>query len=124
VFCADERRLVGKPARYQVEELPPITVRVVKHRCQRLRCLRAADAVVALLPPHVAKSCFGPRLQAAVATLSVRNRVSRDDAVELVQELLGARISSGTMDAIIDRAGEALTEPHDDLLARLRARTL
>jgi transposase len=70
---------------------------------------------------EVAKSCFGPRLQAAVATLSVRNRVSRDDAVELTEELFGARISSGTVDAVIGRAAEALAEPHDDLLARLRA---
>jgi len=121
VFCARERRAVGKPARHQVEELPPITVRVVEHRCQRLCCPSCGRRRCGELPPDVAKSCFGPRLQAAVATLSVRNRVSRDDAVELTEELFGARISSGTVDAVIGRAAEALAEPHDDLLARLRA---
>jgi transposase len=121
VFCVDERRAVGKPARHQVEELPPITVRVVEHRCQRLRCPACGRRRRGELPVEVAKSCFGPRLQAAVATLSVRNRVSRDDAVELTEELFGARISSGTVDAVIGRAAEALAEPHDDLLARLRA---
>jgi hypothetical protein len=55
-----------------------------------------------------------------VATLSVRNRVSRDDAVELIEELFGARISSGTIDAILTRTAAALAEPHDDLLGRLR----
>jgi transposase len=55
-----------------------------------------------------------------VATLSVRNRVSRGDAVELCEELYGARISSGTVDAIIGRTAEALCEPYDDLLAALR----
>jgi transposase len=121
VFCADKRRAVGEPARHQVEELPPITVRVVEHRCQRLRCPACGRRRRGELPPQVAKSCFGPRLQAAVVTLSVRNRVSRDDAVELTEELFGARISSGTVDAIIGRAAEALAEPHEDLLARLRA---
>jgi hypothetical protein len=117
VFSADERRAVG----HQVEELPPITVRVVEHRCQRLRCPACARRCRGELPAHVAKSCFGPRLQAALATLSVRNRVSRDDAVELVEELFAARISSGTVDAIIDRAAEALAEPHENLLAQLRS---
>jgi hypothetical protein len=56
-----------------------------------------------------------------VATLSVRNRVSREDTVELIEELFGARISSGTVDAILTRTGQALAEPHDDLLRRLRA---
>jgi hypothetical protein len=55
-----------------------------------------------------------------VATLSVRNRVSRDDAVELIEELFGARISSGSIDAIIGRTAEALREPNDDLLETLR----
>jgi hypothetical protein len=65
----------------------------------------------------VAKSCFGPRLQAAVATLSVRNRVSRHDAVELVQELLGARISSGTMDAFQHTSDHRCAEARDTLPA-------
>jgi hypothetical protein len=56
-----------------------------------------------------------------VATVSVRNRVSRDDAVELCEELFGARISSGSVDAILTRVADALAEPHADLLGRLRS---
>lgn len=74
-----------------------------------------------MLPGEVARSSFGARLEAAVATLSVRNRVSRDDAVELIEELFAARISSGTVDAILTRTAQALADPHDDLLGRLRA---
>jgi hypothetical protein len=55
-----------------------------------------------------------------VATLSVGNRVSRDDAVELAEELFDARISSGSVDAVITRAAEALAAPHENLLATLR----
>ncbi len=120
VFSGDEQT-VGKPARCQVEELPPINVRVIEHRAQRMRCPGCGARTRAELPARAARSCFGPRLEAAVTTLSVRNRVSRDDAAQLIEELFGARISSGTVDAILTRTAAALAEVHDDLLSRLRA---
>ena len=120
VFGEAERVPVDQPARHQVEELPPINVRVTEHRAQRVRCPECGRRSRAALPDELGRSCFGARLEAAVATLSVRNRVSRDDAVELCEELFGARISSGTVDAILTRAAQALTATHDDLLAQLR----
>ena len=38
VFAEAERVAVGEPARHQVEELPVLAVRVIEHRCQRVRC--------------------------------------------------------------------------------------
>ena len=38
VFFEGEQRPVGEPALRQVEELPAITVRVIEHRAQRVRC--------------------------------------------------------------------------------------
>ena len=63
------------------------------------------------------RSAFGPRFHAAVAVLSVRNRVSRRDVVECCEQLFGARISAGTVDAILERVADALVEPDADLLA-------
>lgn len=120
VFSGDEWVAVGKPARHQIEELPPINVLVIEHRAQRVCCPGCGRRTRAVLPDEVARGCFGPRLEAAVATLSVRNRVSRDDAVELIEELFGARVSSGTVDAILTRTAAALAEVHDDLLDSLR----
>ena len=74
-----------------------------------------------MLPEDVAGSAFGPRVQAAVATLAIRNRISRRDTVELMRELFGARISVGAVDTILTRAADALREPHDELLRALRA---
>jgi transposase len=119
-FSGDERP-VGAPARHQVEELPPINVKIVEHHCLRLRCPDCGVRTRAGVPEEVARSCFGPRIEAAVATLSVRNRVSRDDAVECCEELFGARISAGTVDAVLGRASAALADPHEDLLGRLRS---
>jgi hypothetical protein len=56
----------------------------------------------------------------AVATLSVRNRVSRRDVVELCEQLFGARICSGSVEAILVRSADALTGPYADLLERVR----
>jgi transposase len=121
VFSLDERRGIGAPTRHQVEELPAITVRVIEHRSQRVRCPECGARARGELPPEVTDSAFGPGLQAAIATLSVRNRVSRRDVVELSEELFGARISTGSVDAILARAGRALMSPHEDLLERVRA---
>ncbi|HET9267957.1 MAG TPA: hypothetical protein VFO31_07320, partial [Vicinamibacterales bacterium] len=56
-----------------------------------------------------------------MAVLSVRNRISGRDVVELCEQLFGARISTGTVDAILTRVADSLEEPYDDLLARVRA---
>lgn len=55
-----------------------------------------------------------------MAVLSTRNRISRRDVVELCEQLFGARVSSGTVDAILTRVADALADPYDDLLDRVR----
>ncbi len=82
-FGEDERIDVAAPQRHQVSELPPIAVTLSEHRLHRLRCPACAAETRAELPAGVPRGAFGPRLQAAVATLAVRNRVSRRDTVEL-----------------------------------------
>jgi hypothetical protein len=120
-FSQAELVAVDAPARHQVEELPPITVMVTEHRCQRVRCPDCSRRSRGRLPAGVADSAFGPRYHAAIAVLSVRNRISRRDVVELCEQLFGSRISSGTVDAILARVGDALAEPYADLLDRVRA---
>jgi transposase len=121
VFGDAERVAVGEPARHQVEELPVMAVRVIEHQCQRVRCPDCGARASGALPAEVAQSAFGARLQAAVVTLSVRNRISRRDVVELCEQLFAARISTGSVEAILQRAGDALERPCEDLLARVRA---
>jgi transposase len=119
VFCEGELVPVRAPARHQVEELPRIATMVVEHQCQRVRCPDCGQEQTGELPVEVAGSAFGPRLQAAVATLAVRNRVSRRDAVELCCELFGARISTGSVDQILTRAADALELPYLELTRKL-----
>jgi transposase len=119
-FTANERRDAAPPERHQVSELPPIAVTVTEYRLHRLRCPQCACETRAALPAAVSPGAFGPRLQAAVATLAVRNRVSRRDTTELLRELFGAHISTGSIDAIVQHVGEALAEPHAQLAEQIR----
>jgi transposase len=121
LFTERERVAVGPVARHQIEELPRLAVRVIEHQCPRVSCPDCGGQPRAELPPDVAGSAFGPRFQAAVAALVIRNRVSRLDAVELLEELFGARISTGAIEAILTRTGDALQEPCRDLLEQVQA---
>jgi transposase len=116
----EERIEAAAPQRHQIYELPAIAVRVSEHRLHRLRCPVCAVETRAELPACVPRGAFGPRLQAAVVTLAVRNRVSRRDTTELLGELFGAELASGSVDAIVRRAGEALEAPYAHLLVQLR----
>jgi len=114
VFDAPELVDAADPWRHQVAELPPIAVRVTEHRLHGVCCPECAARTHAELPRE-ARSAFGPRLQAAVVTLAVRNRVSRRDTTELARELFGVEISTGSIDKIIQRAGDALAGPYTRL---------
>jgi transposase len=116
-FGEEERSPSGRPGRHQVAELPPVRVIVSEHRTHRLRCPRCRRRTNAALPAEISGSAFGPKLQAAVVTMTTRNRVSRRDMSELARELFGIGLSVGTVDAICQRAAAALQEPHERLLA-------
>lgn len=120
VFGDADRVAAGVPARHQVEELPVLATRVVEHRCQRALCPGCGRKRTGELPAGVGGSAFGARLQAAVATLSVRNRISRRDVVECCEQLFGARVSTGSVEAILSRTADALAAPYDGLLAQVR----
>ncbi|MGH7718471.1 MAG: IS66 family transposase [Gemmatimonadaceae bacterium] len=114
-FSEQERRLRGRFGRHQVAELPPISVLVVEHRTHRLRCPGCRAETTAALPPGVGSSAFGPRLRAAIVTLTARNRISRRAASELAGEMFGARLSSGSVDAICQHASDLLAVPYQRL---------
>lgn len=120
VFAAVEREPAGRPARHQVCELPEIAVERTEHRLHRVSCPDCGRCARGELAPGVSPGAFGPRLEAAIAALAVRNRVSRRDTVELVGELFGCPLSTGTVDAILQRAGDAVDGAYEQLLAHVR----
>jgi transposase len=119
VFGEEERE--PAPARHQLAELPPLAVEINEHRLQRLCCPDCGRAVRVELPAGVPRGCFGPKLEAAIASLTVRNRLSRRQLVELMEELFGCPIAVGTIDAILTRTAETLEPVDDELLEWTRA---
>jgi len=107
-----QRGLGGRFGRHQVCELPPISVTWTEHRTHQLRCRRCRARTSARLPEVIGSSPFGPRLQAAVVTLTARHRVSRRGICELASDLFGVTLSTGAVDAICQRASDALAGPH------------
>jgi transposase len=114
-FGEDEHRPGGRFGRHQVAELPPISVLLIEHRTHRLRCSCCGEQTAARLPAGIGGSAFGPRLQAAVVTLTARHRISRRGASELASDLFGIGLSTGAVDALCQRASAALAGPHTGL---------
>ena len=106
-FPAEQRRPRRRFGRHQVAELPPISVAWTEHRTHQLRCRHCLARTSARLPDGIGACAFGPRLQAAVVTLTARHRVSRRGISELARDLFGV--------SALDRRGGR------DLPARLRS---
>src|SRR6266508_1021401 len=81
----------------------------------------AAASFAHRLPAGVPRGCFGPKLEAAIASLTARNRLSRRQLVELMDELFGCPIAVGTIDAILTRTAQMLEPVYDELLQRTSA---
>ena len=111
-FAAGERRPRRLFGRHQLAELPPISVIWTEHRTHQLRCPGCRARTSARLPDGIGGCAFGARLQAAVVTLTARHRVSRRGICELARDLFGVTLSTGTADAICQRASDALAGPH------------
>jgi len=114
-FDDEQRRPGGRFGRRQVFELPPISVIVSEHRTHQLRCRHCRARTSARLPELLASCPFGSRLQAAVVTLTARHRISRRGICELACDLFGVTVSTGAVDAICQRASDALAGPHCQL---------
>ena len=111
-FASEQRRPGRRFGRHQVAELPPISVTWTEHRTHQLRCRHCRARTSARLSLESGCSAFGPRLQAAIVTLTARHRISRRGISELARDLFGVTLSTGSADAICQRASEALAGPH------------
>jgi transposase len=116
----DPAQVVGAPVRHQVIEAPPMRAEVTDHWRQRLGCPHCRAVTLADLPPTVPPGAFGPRLQAMVAVLSSRYRLSRREVAAVCAELLGVELAVGSIDALCQATSQALADPVAALAAAVR----
>jgi transposase len=107
--------VAGVEAR-QVFDLPPLGLRVTEHRAERRRCACGATTAAAF-PDHVrAAACYGPGVRALVCYLCVHQHLPVDRAAQLLADVLGASVATGTLAAVLAEGAAGL----DGFLATVR----
>jgi transposase len=100
-------RVVGVEAR-QVFDLPQLRLGVAEHRAQRRRCA-CGTTTAAGFPDHVrAAACYGPGIRALVCYLCVHQHLPLDRAAQLLADVLGAPVATGTLAAVVAQGASGL----------------
>ena len=110
-LAPEQAPVVGEPVRHQVTDLPPVRAQVTEHRLYHLRCPACGTTTCAGLPPDVPPGAFGPRLQATVAVLSGRYRLSRREVADICTDVLGAPVAVGSVEGLCQATAQALAAP-------------
>src|SRR5215207_3278482 len=99
--------VVGVEAR-QVFDLPPLRLGVAEHRAERRRCA-CGTTTAGRFPEHVrAAACYGPGVRALVAYLCVHQHLPVDRAAQLLADVLGASVTTGTLVAVVAEGAAGL----------------
>jgi transposase len=98
--------------RHQITELPRRAVTVKEHQAYACTCHRCGQITRELIPQELTCSVLGERLTAAVAFVSSRVHGTRRAVEELLEEVLGAEVSLGTVMAREKEMTVALSEPY------------
>src|SRR5262249_2006400 len=100
--------LVGMERR-QVQDLPPVRLRVTEHRALHVRCPHCAQVNVGVFPAEAAsRAQYGPRLRALAVYLGEQQLVPYARVRELLADLLGAHLSVGTLIRWVAQGAEVL----------------
>jgi transposase len=110
----DSDRVVGRPARHQVIELPDTVVVTTEHRLLKVCCPGCRTHTRAELPAGVEPGVFGPRPRATVVMLAAM-LMSRRATLTLLSDMFGVRLSVGSIDNILKMASDALAAPWEQV---------
>ena len=96
------------PRVQQVVELPPVALHVTEYHLHGRICPHCGRCSWGRLPPGVPSRGEGPRLQAFLALLTGRFRLSRRQAQELLRDLFGWSPALGTVSRLETATSQAL----------------
>lgn len=106
---------VGAPVIFQTIELPPIIPLVIEYQRHEVCCASCGGHTRGALPDDVGPSPYGPRLCALVAVWAIKFHLSRRQIQALLHSQYNLAISTGAIQAIIERAAEACEPAVKDL---------
>jgi transposase len=109
------------PTRYQQTEVPPIRPHTTEHRRHAVSCVHCGYRTRAAFDEDVIPaSPFGPRLMALIALFTGVYHLSRRKAQQLLNDVLGVRISLGAISAVETRGSEAVAPAVEEAWERVR----
>jgi transposase len=102
-----DARVTGVEAR-QVFDLPPLRLAVAEYRAQRRRCA-CGTITQAVFPAEArAAACYGPGIRALCCYLLAHQHLPVDRAAQLLADLLGAPVATGTLAAVLAEGAAGL----------------
>ena len=104
-----------EPLIHQVAELPKIEPFVDEYRLHRLACPSCRETTCGALPPGVPAGCFGPYLQAVLATFAGAYRLSKRQIRRMAADLFSLSISTGMISKLEWRSAVVLEAPCNEL---------
>jgi transposase len=99
--------VMGVEAR-QVFDLPPLRLVVAEHRAQRRRCACGTTTAAGFPDDARAAACYGPGMRALVCYLCVHQHLPIDRAAQLLADVLGAPLATGTLAAVVTEGASGL----------------
>ncbi len=112
--------VVGRERR-QVQDLPPIRLRVTEYRALSVRCPACQQVTAGAFPAEApSRAQYGPRLRALAVYLVVQQFVPYARARDLGADLTSARLSVGTLAEWIQQSAEAWEPVETALKAALQ----
>src|SRR3954468_21145807 len=102
------------PLVHQVAELPKIEPLVDEYRLHRLGCPRCGTTSCGTLPEGVPRGCFGPYLQAVLATLAGGYRLSKRQVQQMAGDLFGLSIATGMVSKLERQSAGVLEAPYNE----------
>ena len=113
-------RVVGRPARHQVIDLPASAVLTTEHQLLKVACPACGTHTRAALPAGVEPGAFGPRLRATVVMLAAMLMSRRATALVLA-DMFGAKLSTGSVEKILKDASATLAGPWEAIKRAVQA---
>ena len=95
--------------------MPKIEPLVDEYRLHRLACPNCGVTTCRRLPEGVPSGCFGPYLQAVLATLAGGYRLSKRQVQQMVGDLFGLSIATGMVSKLERQSTTALEAPYNEV---------
>ena len=112
--------VVGRD-RQQVQEVPPVRLRVTEHQALRLRCPRCQTVSVGVFPAEApSRAQYGPQLRALAVYLVEEQLIPLGRVQQVLRDLVGVRLGRGTLVRWIQQASATLAPVEAELTAALR----